>query len=797
MSDAFHRAVLEKLEFPRILERLSARCAFSVAAERALEVGPSGDATQVRYLLDVTAEAADLITNFPDMTIGGARDIRPLAERAQKGGRLLPNDLLLILDMLSASRVLSRSFFRLPDAANRYRHLADFVVHCADMPDVETDITSTVGPRGDVLDTASAELARIRKDVRVAHSRLMERLNHIIHSGKYASAVQDSIITMRDGRYVIPIRSDSRNQVPGLIHDTSSSGQTIFVEPMDVVELNNKWRERQIEEQHEIERVLDAISARIGLRAEALKLTVEAVAAFDLAMAKALLAFDMRAYRPALWTGSPEEPDGHPTHRIRLRQARHPLLDPATVVPTDIQMGETFRILLITGPNTGGKTVALKTVGLLTLMAQSGLFIPADEDSVISVFPTVFVDIGDEQSIAQSLSTFSSHMRNVIEMLRHVTGDSLVLLDELGAGTDPQEGSALARALIANLLGCGPLVIATTHYSEVKAFAYSTPGVENASVEFNVQTLSPTYRLMIGVPGRSNALAIAKRLGMPQSIVDEARGLVDPDELRADSLLQDIRRKRDEAEAYLKRAREQEKEAEQIRRLAGKELREAEAQRAIAREEALAAAEAELSEVRDTLRRLQKDREVVSVTRDHVETRRKEVDVAAESVRAFKRERIRRPAPQPGVKPISVGDRVQVISLGLDGEVIGLSDEVADVQLGSMKSRQPLTALRRIGKARAADQGRVSIQPSMTPFVPMEIDLRGQRVHEIPDMLERYLTEAFRTGLPMVRIIHGKGTGALRQVVRDYLNGSPVVARHETAAMNEGGDGATVAFMRE
>jgi DNA mismatch repair protein MutS2 len=796
-----HEAVLAKLEFPAVLDRLAKRCRFSVAADRARELGPSGDPAQVAYLLGVTAEAVDLLTNFPEVTIGGARDIRELVRRAARGGRLLPTDLLQIQDMLAAARNLRRGFYRLPDAEARFPSLAEFVAHITEVPDLETDIGRTVGARGDVLDTASEELGRIRRAVRVAQGRLMDRLNQIMAGGRYASALQDAIVTIRDGRYVIPVKAEARGAVPGVVHDTSASGQTLFIEPFDVVELNNRWREQQVAEAHEIDRILEALSARIGARADALDETVEAVAAVDLAMAKGLLAFDMRATRPRLWSGGPAAEHGHPTHRVSLVRARHPLLDPATVVPTDIHLGETYRVLLITGPNTGGKTVALKTVGLLTLMAQTGLFLPADDTSVVSVFPAVFADIGDEQSIAQSLSTFSGHMRTVIGMLRHVTPDSLVLLDELGAGTDPQEGSALARALISELLDRGALVIATTHYSEVKAYAYATPGVENASVEFDVQSLAPTYRLMIGVPGRSNALAIARRLGMPAPIIGAAAGYLDPDELRADALLQDVRARRDAADEAIRRAEATERDAQQLRLRAARALRAAEEERRTAREDALARAEADLGEVRETLRRLQRDRETVAATREHVDTRRREVDRAAETVQAFRRERIAR-APRPmaisgaASRPIRPGDRVVVASLGQEGEVVGVTDGVADVQLGALKVRQPLDALERLGRYRPAEQERKVTKPELTEFVPMEIDLRGHRAAEVPEMLEGYLEGAYRSGLPFVRIIHGKGTGALREVVRTHLHGHPAIDRHELAPPEQGGDGATVAHMK-
>jgi DNA mismatch repair protein MutS2 len=538
------------------------------------------------------------------------------------------------------------------------------------------------------------------------------------------------------------------------------------------------------------------LSDDIGKRADALQLTVEAVAAIDLAMAKARLAFDMRATRPQLWIGVNTNRDGHLTHRVVLHRARHPLLDPQTVVPIDFEIGEDYRVLLVTGPNTGGKTVALKTVGLLTLMAQSGLYIPADDGSIVSVFPAIFVDIGDEQSIEQSLSTFSGHMKTVIAMLRHVSSDSLVLLDELGAGTDPQEGSALARAIISALLVKGAIVIGTTHYSEVKAFAYATPGVENASVEFDLKTLSPTYRLMIGVPGRSNALAIARRLGMPKPILDDAAGMLDPDELRADTLLQDIRRRRDEAETALRSARERDREIARLRADIENERRTAELARQNARQEALAEAEIELAEVRDTLRRLQRDREMVGATREHVAQRQQQATRAEEIVKEFRRQRVARPQPTQQPREIRVGDRVVIESVGQEGEVVSVGATDAEVQLGALKTKQPLSGLRRLGRARPEQQEERVPTIAPLPYVPMELDIRGNRAVEVEPALERYLDEAYRSGLPMVRIIHGKGTGALRQVVRDALRASPIVQRHESAPSNEGGEGATVAYLR-
>ncbi|MFN8593977.1 MAG: endonuclease MutS2 [Thermomicrobiales bacterium] len=791
-----HEQVLAKLEFPGILERLAAQCRFSVAAERARELGPSADAATVRYLLDVTAEADALIRDFPDVTIGGARDVREVVDRAAKGSRLQPGDLLNVLDMLVAARNLRRAFLRLPDGDERYLRLLDFVEHLIEHPDLEAEIGRAIGPRGDVLDTASPELARIRREVRVAHSRLMDRLNAFVSGGKHAAALQDTIITTRDGRYVVPVRADARGQLPGVVHDTSASGQTLFVEPFEIVDLNNKWREKQLAEEHEIERILDALSQKTGSRAETISAAIEAVAAIDLAMAKARLAYGMRAHRPEIWDGGDSAPNGHPAHRIALRAARHPLLDPATVVPINVELGADFRILLITGPNTGGKTVALKTIGLLSMMAQTGLFIPADPGSVISVFHAVFIDIGDEQSIAQSLSTFSGHIRTVIAMLREVAPEDLVLLDELGAGTDPQEGSALARAIVSQLLELGPLVVATTHYPEVKAFAYATPGVENASVEFDVKTLSPTYRLMVGVPGRSNAIAIARRLGMPRDVLETAGALLEPDDQRVDTLLQDIRRRREEAEAALSRARDAQIEADLARVAAQRDRAAAEIERREARIEAVAEAEAELAEARDALRRLQRDRETVQVARGHLEERRREVEYAAERVRTYKRKKVAPVRPASAARVIRPGDRVRIIALDQEGEVIAVSDGMADIVLGALKMRQPLEALERLGRARQDSTPAPVLMPAPRGAVNIELDLRGYRAAEVEPLVDEYLEAAYRAGMPFVRIIHGKGTGALRKVVRDVLAAHPAVAKQEMAPPEQGGDGATVALLR-
>ncbi|MCO5221223.1 MAG: endonuclease MutS2 [Thermomicrobiales bacterium] len=737
------------------------------------------------------------LDELSDITIGGARDIRSAAERAGKGSRLLPTELMAVADTARAARLLRKAVQRLPDASQRFPQLLDLSTGLIDAPNLETTIARAIGPAGEVLDSASPALARIRKEVRIAHGRLMDRLNRFVTSGGSNPALQDSIVTSRDGRYVVPVRADSRNQVPGVVHDVSASGQTIFVEPMEVVELNNRWREAQIDETREVERILDEISHQVGAYATELRLTVDSVARIDFAMAKGRLAFAMRATRPNIWSQLRRDDGltGHPSQRIRLRRARHPLLDQKTVVPIDIDLGADFRVLLITGPNTGGKTVALKTVGLLAAMAQAGLFIPADDQSVLPVFTSFFVDIGDDQSIAQSLSTFSAHIASVIAMLEDVEPTSLVLIDEVGSGTDPVEGSALARSIIGELLDRGPLVLATTHYSEVKNFAYETPGVENASVEFDVETLQPTYRVVIGVPGQSNALSIARRLGLSERVLERAGTYIDSETVRTDELLSEIREIRDRAERELAQAEHERQLQVRLREEMAEERRNAEIERLNARDDAFAAAEAELAGARAAVRRLQQAAAARPTERPAIEKPQAELDKAIHQVKEFRRTTVaQRPRQQTPV--LSVGDRVQVTTLGLDGEIASIEGDSAEVVMGGLRLRQPVAALKRLGGPRREQVRQVSIG-SGAGFVPMEIDVRGERVAEVEAELERYLDTAYRANLPSVRIIHGKGTGALRQAVKRQLQAHPAVSRSELGGHGEGGDGVTIAYFRE
>ncbi|HYI16542.1 MAG TPA: endonuclease MutS2 [Thermomicrobiales bacterium] len=784
--------ILTTLEFDRVRENLQRHCQFSLTVERAGDLGPSSDPATVRYLLDVTTEAYSLSEEYPAFSVRGARDIRRHLRRAQLGGMLQPTDLLEVLDTIVAARTTRRTFLRIEDAAERFPAIDEFVGFIIELPSVEADLQRSISERGDVLDSASDKLRTIRHEMRSAHARLVERINRYIQSSQYSTAIQDPIVTQRDGRYVIPVRADRRGQVPGVVHDTSASGQTVFLEPMEVVALNNRWRELQSAERHEIERILTILSNRIGDEADVLDRTLEALSAIDLALAKARYASGIRASRPLIVDEASEF-----GRRIALRRARHPLLDQTTVVPIDLILGDDFRVLVITGPNTGGKTVALKTVGLMTLMAQSGLFIPADEGSELCVFDGIFADIGDEQSIEQSLSTFSSHMVRVIAMLRDVSSESLVLLDEMGAGTDPEEGAALARALIEDLLAKNCLAIATTHYSDLKAFAYATPGAENGSVEFDLETLSPTYRLVVGVPGQSNALAIAKRLGMPERVIERARSYLNPEVERVDSILGEIRQRRHEAEAARREAERARAEAERLRATALQELAEAEAIRETARQDTIIEVERELAEARQALRRVRETperlpREQLQPT---IQESRTELEQATQEVRKFVRKR--RPATTSTVQ-LRVGDMVEITSLGGEGEVLGFSDDrtEADIQMGAFKVRQPIAMLKRIGGPRKVTQPRY-VAPPPRRDVDLELHLRGQRAAGVDHLVDDYLNDAYLSRLPYVRIVHGKGTGALREVVRQVIAKHPLVERWETPAPNDGGDGVTVVYLRE
>ncbi|GAB4531591.1 MAG: endonuclease MutS2 [Anaerolineales bacterium] len=797
---------LHTLEYHKILDQLAAHTAFAPAADLARRLRPTSDLGEARQRLAL-AEEARLLLAGSDLTIGGARDIRLPLDKARHGATLDPHELLDIKSTLVAARTLTRRFDR---QAGPYPLLADLAAQIPPTSGLIESITRTISERGEVLDSASPELARIRKQIQIAHDRLMSRLQRMLSDPNIVPYLQDAIITQRDGRYVIPLQADFKGRIKAIVHDQSASGATLFVEPINVVDLNNEYRELQLAERDEVRRVLSALSQQVTENVPELQATLDIVAQLDLAFAIAKYADHLRAAAPTLAPIRAQKGSPHPGTVIRLREARHPLLDPKTVVPIDVELDPQTYALVITGPNTGGKTVALKTIGLLALMAQSGLPIPAAQGSELSIFHSIFADIGDEQSIEQSLSTFSGHITNINRILQRSGKRSLVILDELGAGTDPQEGAALARAILDYLLARGVTTLVTTHHPELKAYAYNTPGVVNASVEFDLETLRPTYRLTIGLPGRSNALAIAQRLGLPQEIITAARAELHPDELRADGLLDEIHRQREMARQAHTEAEKARREAERLRaELAGRLERIEDERHAVletARKQAEAQLEALRAELEAVRRQLQRARQPLEVIAQVEE----KLDAAEEThIPPVERRQPRLPRRTTATRQVVLrpGVKVHVPQLNTQGVIISLDEEQAEVQVGVLRVRlrraELQTAAEETDSPTAAAAPQSDSAPKAdtaaaptsgnAPSPGVELDLRGLRVDEALEALDRYLDAAFLAGLPWVRIIHGRGTGRVRAAVRDALQRHPHVASWESGGEGEGGDGVSVA----
>jgi len=785
---------LQTLEFDKILQRLAEHTAFSASRQLALALRPSTDAREVRLRLEVTAEAKALLAVNPGVGIGGARDVRPLIRNAEIGATLDAQGLLDVQATLVSGKTLRRAVLQ---GAEKHPSLADLARQLEECPQVVAEIGRCINDKGEVVDSASPALARIRRELSVARDRLLDRLNRLVGSQEYSGTLQEALITQRGGRYVVPVRAELKGRIPGIVHDQSASGATLFVEPLAIVELGNQWRQSQLDEQHEVERILAALTALVAEQAAAIRSNVTVLAELDLAFAKGKYAFEIKGVSPDLLDdGAPAPPEGdssEPQPRpsyLHLVRARHPLLPADTVVPIDVQLGGDFAILVITGPNTGGKTVALKTVGLLAAMAQTGLEIPVGEGSALRVFSGIYADIGDEQSIQQSLSTFSSHMSNIVRILAEARGNALVLLDELGAGTDPTEGAALAQSILSELLRRDIPAMATTHYAELKLFAQATPGVSNASVEFDLKTLSPTFKLTIGLAGRSNAFAIATRLGLPSHLVEEARKRISEEDVEADRILDRIRHTRHEmgratnaAQTVLAEARAKEREARRL-------LRDAERERG----ELLAEAREQLETAQEELRHVREAEQRKQVTQRWLE------EAEERMRRTVQRQRAKAPAPAVRVdaaaglrEPLAVGDTVWIAGLDQTGQIMSLDAGEAEVQVGAFRAKLPLLDLeKRAAPVKSEGENRVRVAMAPRPMPRIELHLRGKRVDEVLPELSKYLDDAYLAGLPFVRIVHGKGTGVLRQVVRDLLSEHPLVASFKLGELNEGGDGVTV-----
>lgn len=781
---------LRTLEWSKILDRLSERAHTRMGKELAESLHPSTNYLDVLAAQQETSEARRVMNAGRSFPLGGLHDLRPLIKRAVIGGILEPNELLDVMDTISSSRRLHKF---LADVEEEIPHLLTLASLINAPGHLEAEIRSAITDAAEVADDASPLLGQIRRAQRTYQGRIKEKLDSYLR-GPAAKYLQEPIITIRDDRYVIPVKIEYRAQIPGIVHDQSGSGSTLFIEPMPIVEMNNELKELALKERQEIARILQQLSAAFAREAEPIARTLDAVAQIDFAAAKGRLAMDLDCVAPEI----EEQP------LLAIKKGRHPLLGPGAV-PSDVHLGVNFDTLVITGPNTGGKTVTLKMMGLFVLMAQSGLQIPAGWGTRMGIFDQVFTDIGDEQSIEQSLSTFSSHMTNIVRILSEIDGRALVMVDELGAGTDPNEGAALAMSILEHLHARGAKTVATTHYSELKSFAYTRPRVENASVEFDVETLRPTYRLLIGVPGSSNAFEISRRIGLPNLIVERARRFLTQDQERVEDMIAQIHAtksalEREKEEAHRLKYEAQKLKAEYERRFGGAEQRATEIveKAKLQAQQLLTSARRESEAIIDELKAARKaEREAERM--GAIQSARGRLKAAREAIQP---NAPRRKGEAPtGLKP---GDAVRILSLNQTGQVLAEPDAsgAVMVQAGILRVTVPLTDLERVDAPEAPakvinkSSGRsMAIQKAKT--MTTEVDLRGLMVEEALDKLDKYLDDAILGGIPQVRIIHGKGTGALRKAVQEYLRGHRQIASQRFGVPGEGGDGVTVAMIRD
>lgn len=789
---------LETLDLSKILDRLADYAAFSASKALARELAPTEDLKEAHRRQRETTEARYLLSMNAEYSIGGAHDIRPMAEAAARGSVLETIQLLDIKATLIAARRQSRFFGKARDLYPTLCLLADGLKPAPGLVDA---ISSTLDDQGEVLDDASPELLSIRRNLKNVHDRLLSKLERLISDPKKAAWLQEPIITQRDGRYVVPLRAENKGRIKGVVHDRSSSGATIFIEPLTVVDMNNQIRELRLAERDEVRRILAELSSLVGEHEEDLASTVQGLAAIDIALAKARYAEDLKANEPVLHESTPQSEPPCPGTTIRLYAARHPLLNPDMVVPIDLILEPDTYALVITGPNTGGKTVALKTAGLLALMAQCGMHIPVASGSELSVFSEILADIGDEQSIEQSLSTFSANISNITRLMSEADERSLVLLDELGAGTDPQEGAALAQAILNELLCRRVTTLVATHYPELKTFAHATRGVRNACVEFDIESLRPTYHLTIGLPGRSNALAIAERLGLDMDIIDRARGMLAADDLTAESLLNEIYRQREASHSEWLKAEQAYAETESLRAELDRRLDGIEGERREILQQARAEGQDEIDKFQseiDLLRKRLKDAgEPLKVLEDIKKDLERVEEKTEEPIEKIQT------AMETKRRQFKPGDRVKIKTIDSVGVVTGLKDGQAEVQIGRLRVRAQESELEYLNEEMAEDtkpgqeraiakEGVLSPRRARPKVPPLELDLRGQTVDEGLDEIDRRLDAAFLAGMPFIRVIHGKGTGRLRRAIRKWLKSNPYVQTFETGSESEGGEGVTI-----
>ena len=782
-------AALRTLEYTKVIDRLVNLVATQRGRELAEALQPSSEYQTVESNLALTEDAVRVLRHAASIPFGGIRDLRQVLGRARVGGGLSGEELLAVGSTLRAVRLL-KGFFA--EYAEFIGGLEPWVQGLTVLRNSEFAIERSIDDNGTVKDDASEKLSQLRREIRVIQGRIKDKLDSILRSSQYKSYFQDALYTMRGDRYVIPIKQEYRHQFPGILHDQSASGATVFIEPMALVNMNNDLKGVISAEQVEVEKILLALSLQVATAADPIEANCDILAQLDFVFAKARLAFEMHAVRPAV----------NAQGRVDLRQARHPLIVPASVVPVDIRIGNEFNTLLITGPNTGGKTVALKTLGLLSLMMQSGLFVPAAADSTLAVFENIFADIGDEQSIEQSLSTFSGHMTNLVRILSQVTPKCLVLIDEIGAGTDPEEGTALAMAILEHLREQGIRTIATTHYGELKAFAYTQEGVENASVEFDIETLRPTYRLLIGVAGSSNAFAISQRLGLPKELVEKARIMAGGEHQKFETVLSVMEEHKRASEKERQEAAALRQESVRLRQIIEREKQSWE----IKKKDAMIKARAEADELmRQT--RLEAEAVIRDLKQHYSTSGASALQESVDSARRKIREKISELNPleasetpvvfeTDAAAKVVKGSVVLVANLGQQGNVLSVEGDSVVVQLGALKmtvARNQCRVLKR-SEQKSLEPARKARQLSTEKMQPVsrEIDIRGMNNEEASYVLEKYLDDAVLAGLDSVSIIHGKGTGALRKGVQTFLAAHPRVKGISIAEVNQGGTGVSV-----
>lgn len=780
--------VLKTLEYEKIVHLLMEKASSVLGKEKAQAITPFTSIDQVKMAQQATWEGSTILRLKGSVPLGGIRDIRGPIERSRLGAMLAPAELLDVASTIFSGRRLQA--FLLDVCENEQLPIMkDLALRIAGLREVEVEIKRCIDENGEVMDSASLELRQIRQEIRANESRIREKLDQMIRSSSYQKMLMESIVTIRGDRFVIPVKQEYRHVFGGIVHDQSASGATLFIEPEVIVSMNNKLRELRLKEEREVERILYQLTEKVGEVIEPLKENIEVLAELDFIFAKAQLAYSMKAVHPKL----------NDRGYIQLKKARHPLIPKENVVPIDVELGNSYTAIVVTGPNTGGKTVSIKTIGLLSLMAMSGLHIPAEEESEMAVFSAVFADIGDEQSIEQNLSTFSSHLTNIIRILQALDGNSLVLFDELGAGTDPTEGAALAMAILDYVIDSGARLIATTHYSELKAYAYERPEAINASVEFDVQTLRPTYRLLIGVPGRSNAFAIAKRLGLTPDIIEKAQRSISQEENQVELMIASLEKNKRTAEQERLEAENYRREAEELRRQLEEEReRFAEEKNKLlekAEEEARLAVQLAKEEADAIIRELRSMRQEGIDVKEHrlIEAKKR----LGNAVLELEKEKVKKPAKAVRATQIKVGDEVMVTTFNQKGTVLEkVSDQEFLVQVGIMKMKVKKEDMNLLKKAKEQQPVQYTAVKAKRDSVKMELDLRGYNVEDGIQEIDRYLDEVLMAGFHSVSIIHGHGTGVLRKGVHDFLRKHRAVKTFRLGGQGEGGVGATIVELK-